>query len=143
MKNVKILSGGYGVRTKSGVKLAYQGEVIAVDDVEAVRLARIGAAVMENEEVTAQEIQSGPPDTPAGAPGTSGTADAKTAEITEAGLKRLTKPELLAIAAQKGLDATEDMTKNKIIDLILAEEGGEPEGGNDNEPPVTTPAQPE
>lgn len=38
-------------------------------------------------------------------------------------LSRMTKPEVMAIAEEKGVEATEDMTKDKIVELILESQG--------------------
>lgn len=132
---IKLISGA--TRIDSKLIRPADGAFSAPPDVERHLVASGVAVYVDDKPVVSAGAE------PEQASGTVDTAETKTAKVTAAGLKRMSKANLLAIAEQKGLDATEDMTNSAIIDLILAEEGGEPEGGNDNEPPVTTPAQPE
>ena len=60
MRKVKIISGGYGVRTNGRNKLCLPGKIIEVENAEAERLVSLGVAAYENNAVaTAREEAQG------------------------------------------------------------------------------------
>ena len=130
MKTVRILSGGIGLRTETGVKLALRGSVLKVEDGEAAYLVETGSA---------EFIQEAPPAAPA-EPDSMNETDTEVAEVTEEQLRRMKKADLIAIAAQKGIEVDESMKNADIVDLILAELDPEDE---EEAPPAADPEMPE
>ncbi len=103
--------------------------------------AELGAELISRGVAVEVQPDNRPPEPAPVPPAQEDTADTETEEVTEAQLRKMKKADLLAIAAQKGIDVDENTRNADIVDLILAETGDEAD--SDELPPEPAPEMPE
>lgn len=143
MKKVKIISGGYGYvpPDRMIVKTVYAGDTVSVDDCEAERLVRIGAAEIVTE--TPAETVATPPggENGSGAGGNppedkGGSAPQEKGHLDPEQLQELTIKKLTELAGNMGIDASKCKVKADFIAAItagLAEEDPTEDGEEDED----------
>ena len=97
---VKILSGGYGMRhTGGGTKLVLKGSIVQLADEEAKRLILIGAAEEIRTEIQAESVER--------------VCDTKTEWNAD-----MTNEQLRQIAKERGIKLPPRATKAQIIEAL-------------------------
>ena len=145
MKEVKILGGGCGYTRGTRSAVAYHGEVVSVSDVEAARLVGLGVAAYTE---SAEETTDVPPAPPSGggqepdepqathdgkgpaepAPD-GGEADLDDVDAEVKRLERMSKDDLVQMAADLGVDISGARNNHDRAVLIAAADG--PDAGED------------
>lgn len=141
MKTVKILSGGYGLKSNGRTHLVLKGEICNVDDDEAKRLVDIGAAVIVGDTEQEAEKPVVPEGAPAPAPADDDSDDEPTGDEDEESnvdddedeeeidLTQKTNAELIEICKGLKINTKTLTNKTKLINAIKAKQDEMPDLG--------------
>ena len=130
MKTVKILSGGYGLKTNGRTSLILKGQTCTVDDGEADYLAGIGAAVIVGPADTDKKAEAPKePEVPEGGNQAEGEDDTAEDEEEEIELETMTNKQLEAICKEMGINTKTLTNKTKLINAIKAKQDEMPDLG--------------